>query len=103
MSLHLSNAPAIAANEVMISTVAVVEELSRSETEKAVRDYISRDEVKKTLAERGVTPTEVDQRLASLSDSELQLLAGNIHQERAGGILVTILIVVLIIFLIRRM
>lgn len=87
----------------MITTSAVIAELSRSEMEQSVRDAVKHEEVKNALLKNGVSPDEVSQRVASLSDSELRELSGQLNQARAGGdILVTILVVVLIIFLVRR-
>lgn len=105
MCLLISNIPAIAvANQAMISTNVVVAELDRAQTEQKINDYLTRSDVRTALMERGVSPNEVSSRLASLSESELRSLSMQVEQARAGGdILVTILIVVLIIFLIKRM
>lgn len=104
MCFVLSNIPAIAvANQAMISTQAVVAELDRAQTEQKISEYLSRTEVKEELMKRGVSAEEVSSRLASLSETELRALSSQVEQARAGGdILVTILIVVLIIFLIKR-
>ena len=69
-----------------------------------VRDLLARDEVAKALSARGLTPPEIDRRLAQLSDEDLRLLASNVGQIQAAGyvphyiwILLAILIVVLIV------
>lgn len=106
MSLILSNVPAVAMAEsgrTMIPTSVAVTELSRAESQRKISDELAKDDLRKALLDRGVSPDEVSTRLASLSDAELRQLAGQIDQARAGGdILFTILIVVLIIFLIKR-
>ncbi len=104
MSTIMSNVPALAmAMPKMISTHRVIEKLDRTEAQSKVEDFLKREEVKQALLERGVSADEVSTRLASLSESELRQLAGQVSEARAGGdILVTILIVVLIIFLIKR-
>lgn len=104
MSFMMTPIPSVGwAQQTMISTSAVAEKLNRQQAEQDIQDYLSREEVRKALIERGVAPEEVSSRLASLSETELRQLSGQVEMARAGGdILVTILIVVLIIFLIKR-
>lgn len=87
----------------MISTMDFVQQIDAQAAQKKINDYISQDEVKKALSAHGLTAEEVSQRLASLSEKEISDLAQQVDQARAGGdILVTVLLVVLIIFLIKR-
>ena len=103
LSFLMINAPTPAAANQMISTSDVVSQLDRAEAQREVQEYLSRSDVQKALIDRGVSPDEVSSRLASLSETELRQLAGQVEQARAGGdILITILVVVLIIFLIKR-
>lgn len=104
MSLMLSNVPAVALAEgQMISTSSFVSSLNRGQAEQRVQDFLTDAKVRQQLIDRGVSPDEVSQRVASLSDAELKQLSGQVEQARAGGdILITILVVVLIIFLIKR-
>ena len=50
-----------------------------------VGDVLSREEVARVLAERGLPPEEVAQRLARLSDEDLQSLAFDVDQIQAAG------------------
>ncbi|MFM6928457.1 MAG: PA2779 family protein [Bdellovibrio sp.] len=104
MAVVISNVPALAMAEVqMIPTQVVVDELSRAEALNRVNNFLSRTDVQKSLVERGVSAEEAALRVASLSEVELNRLSGQIEQAKAGGdILVAILLVVLIIFLIKR-
>jgi hypothetical protein len=111
MSALMSNIPNVAAAAAiestapkMISTSAVVAEMDRAQVEQRMQDLINRADVQQALIERGVSPNEVSHRLAALSEQELRQLSTQVEEARAGGsILVEILIVVLIIFLIKRM
>jgi hypothetical protein len=109
MSFLMTNLPAVAATQhnadhKMISTTSVVADLSRSAEQQKVQDLLSRSDIQKALIEKGVSPEEASYRLANLSDQELRQLSGQIDQARAGGtILVEILLIVLIIFLIKRL
>lgn len=100
----MSNLPAVAfADQAMISTSTVVAKMDRAQAEKDVQNFLNEENVRKALIERGVSPDEVSSRLASLSETELKQLSGQVQQARAGGdILIAILIIVLIIFLIKR-
>ncbi len=105
LCVMMSNLPNVAvAQHGMIATDAVVAELERAQTHQRVQSVLDRKDVQSALIARGLTPTEASLRLAQLSDSELRQLDGQIQQARAGGtILVEILLVVLIIFLIKRL
>lgn len=103
MSLFMSNLPSLALAEGMISTTEVVNQLSRSEVQGQLENLLQRDDVRQELAKRGVSHDEISSRLASLSTDELRQLSTQVEQAKAGGdILVTILLVVLIIYLIKR-
>lgn len=113
MSVWLTQLPALAAGEAvateaaagneMIATHSVVAEMTRAQAEQQVRDYLSREDVRQLMLRQGVSADEASARLASLSETELRQLSGQIEKARYGGdILVTVLIVVLIIFLIQR-
>jgi hypothetical protein len=104
LSFLMSNiTQAAVAGAQMLPTSTVVEQLDRAQIQSEVSEYLKREDVKKALIENGVSPDEASQRLASLSPIELRQLSIQLQDAKAGGdILVTVLIVVLIIFLIRR-
>ncbi len=108
LALIFSNAPQVAMSEAarvmeMIPTTVLVAELTREQARENVADFLKRSEVQEQLLERGLSQEEVTSRLAALSKTELNLIASQIDQAKAGGdILLTILVVVLIIFLIKR-
>lgn len=96
------------AQKTMVSTDEVLNTVSsvngaRHEMEKDIREFLKKDEVKSKLEEKGLSSDEISSRLASLSDSELKMMSGQIQEARAGGnILVTVLLIVLIIYFIKR-
>lgn len=106
MSALMTNIPAQAVAHTassMIPTISVVNDLDRAQNEKNLQELVKTDEVRNALLERGISPDEVSGRMASLSDSELRQLSMQVETARVGGdILVTILVVILIIFLIKR-
>ena len=62
--------------------------------------------VREQMVALGVDPSEVDARLAALSDQELSQIAGQIDQLPAGqgplGLLVVVLLIILLVVLITR-
>jgi hypothetical protein len=110
MAVLMSNFPSIAlavTSDEMISTAAVVEQLTRADAERKVIDTVNVAEVRAKLLTLGITPQEISGKLASLSDSELRQMAKQMEQARYGGdggasILIIVVLVLLIIFLARR-
>lgn len=110
LTLCLSHLPNVAFAEVamnntqqMVPTSVVVEEFNRQQTEAKVLNFINKDEVQTKLVSQGLSADEAKLRVASLSNQELQTLATQIDQAQYGGdILVAILLVILIIFLVKR-
>lgn len=109
MSLMMSSLPHVAwaeAAQEMIPTANVVEALTRVQAEQKIQGYMNRADLRQALVDRGISPTEVSSRIASLSDMELRQLAQQMDQARYGGdptgILVLVLLIVLIIFLVKR-
>jgi hypothetical protein len=98
----------INANAGMIPTGQVVADLNRQRNLETVDNFLKREEVQRELMKRGVAPWEARERIAGLSDFELQKLAGNIETAPAGAdavvvvSLTTLLIIIIIILLIRR-
>ena len=109
LSLSISHLPQVAFaetvvhNNKMISTTDVLEQFNRKATQEKVSTYLSQQDIEKKLVEQGVSADEAKQRIASLSDAELQNLSQQIDKAQYGGdILFTILIIVLIVFLVKR-
>lgn len=90
----------------MIKTNAVVEVMNRTQTEQKVVEFMGRGDVKAQMVNLGVSPEEASVRVAHLSDSELNEIAGEIDHSSAGGdvggILVLVLVILLIIYLVKR-
>lgn len=110
MAILISNIPNVVLAEnlirsknEMISTSTVLAEITRTEAEKNIRDFLQKSEVQSELIKQGVSPDEASARLANLSEQEIQQLSGQVKEARAGGdILVAVLLVVLIIYFIKR-
>ena len=108
LSLALVEVPfSLNANAGMISTVEAVSELTGVQNREKVAKFFQRQEVQKELVKFGVNSQEASIRLASLTDTEIQKMAGQIDQSPAGSDVVvislsTILLIILILLLIRH-
>lgn len=105
-NVHLAAAEA-ANSQQMIPTVNIVEKMNRSAEEAKIIDLISREDAQAQMRKFGLTKEEVTSRLATLSDSEIKQLTKQIDQARMGGdplvgILVVVVLVLLVIFLAKR-
>lgn len=110
MAFVMSNVPNVlmadnvnGAKAEMISANQVLEEITRAQAERNVRDYLEKTAVKNELQKNGISSDEAIARLSILSEQEIRQLSGQVNEARAGGdILVAILIVVLILVLVKR-
>ncbi|MBD64832.1 MAG: hypothetical protein CME62_06475 [Halobacteriovoraceae bacterium] len=101
-NISIAQATNVTSNAQMVSTMDAVNSFDRAAVETKIKTLASSDEVKAKLSEFGLTENEIDLRLASLSDAELAEFDQNIQQAQAGGILVAILVVILIIYFAQR-
>jgi uncharacterized protein DUF6627 len=67
--------------------------------------FLAREDVRAQLVDLGVSPIEAEQRIASLTEAELQVLTSRIDSLPAGGhisnnTVVLLLIIILIVVLI---
>lgn len=65
-----------------------------------VLGFLSRDDVRKSLEEQGVSPQAAIDRVGILSDEEVQQLAGRIDQAPAGGDVLGILFTIFVVLLV---
>ena len=96
LTLHLP-----AAQAGMIGTEAVVNAAQVQQDRERLRGALNRDDVQTQLIARGVDPSQVQARIDSLTDQEVQALAAKMDQLPAGGdsglgLLVFIFVVLLI-------
>lgn len=111
MAIPLPNmALAAKVQKEMVSASGVFNEINfvsssprRHQQEKEIQAFLQNSDIKAQLRDKGVSAEEMTSRLASLSDQELQTMSTQVKQARAGGdLLVTVLVIVLIIYFIKR-
>ena len=95
LSLHLP-----AAHAGMIGTEAVVNAAQVQQDRERLRSTLNRDDVQAQLIARGVDTAQVQARVDSLTDEEVQSLSGKLDQLPAGGDGLELLVFIFIVLLI---
>lgn len=91
------------ANEIQfVSSLEMVNQFERAEAERDLKEIVSDEKVRALLMDQGISPKEIETKIAGLSDSELSSLHSEISMAKQGGILYAIVLVLLIIFLAQR-
>jgi hypothetical protein len=85
LSLLALNLYLPAAHAGMVGTEAVVNAAQTQQYRERLLTALNRDDVQAQLLARGVEPAQVQARVDSLTDEEMQTLATNMDQLPAGG------------------
>lgn len=94
--------PVHMAGAAMVSSEQVIEEVASADDRLRVMDFMARTDVRQQMIDLGIDPEEAARRAASLTDAEIQQIAGKLDQLQAGqGSLIGALVgAILIIFLV---
>jgi hypothetical protein len=88
----------------MVSTDQIIEQSNPSDDRAQVLNFLMREDVQQQLIRLGVDPNEAAQRVATLSDEELQQIAGRLDELPAGegavGIIVGAILIIFLVLLI---
>ncbi|MFQ5581806.1 MAG: PA2779 family protein [Mariprofundaceae bacterium] len=101
VSMLMISLPMPHAYAAMVGTEQVVQAQSTGHAHDQIMVFLEQAEVQQQLQALGVAPDDAKARVASLTESEMNMLANRIEQLPAGGDVVgTIAGVILIIFLV---
>ena len=92
-----------AANAGVISTQQYLTAVDREATLARIDAVLAREEVRSRLEQYGVDPIAADERIAALTDQELQLLATELENLPAGGDLLAVVGITFIVLLILEL
>lgn len=84
----------------VIGTEQYLHAVDRDAAIARIDSVLARDEVRKALEQHGVDRALVDERVAALTDDELQRLADDLDGQPAGGSILAIAGIVFIVLLI---
>lgn len=87
----------------VISTQQALSAELRASTETDVRSSLARNDVRQAMQQLGVDPAEADTRIASLSDTELLRMQGELDRLPAGGDALAVIGVVFLVLLILEL
>jgi hypothetical protein len=93
-------APQGPAHADVIGTQQYLHAVDREAAIARIDSVLARDEVRKALERHGVDRALVDERVAALTDDELQKLADDLDGQPAGGELLAVIGIVFIVLLI---
>lgn len=83
----------------IIGTQTLIENSQSNDSHVRVEEFIARDNVREQIIALGADPAEVQDRLSALTADELRLLEQEIDNLPAGGILVIIGIVFVVLII----
>ncbi|MCB1802655.1 MAG: PA2779 family protein [Gammaproteobacteria bacterium] len=86
-----------------IGTDTLVQLDQRGELLSRIESQLARDDVRAQFLQQGVSPAEVDARVAALSTGELQMLAAQLDELPAGGSVFAVIGVVFVVLLILEL
>ena len=90
----------LVANAEIIGTLQAVENQSRAADLATVNAALAREQVRAQFESMGVDPSQVEARVASLTNGELHTLAGQMNALPAGGGALAIIGIVFLVLLI---
>jgi hypothetical protein len=85
----------------IVGTERMVEQETRSHTLDRIDAILAQETVSSQLLAWGVAPEAVRERVAALSDVELQQLAADMETDPAGGVLVVIGVVFVVLIILE--
>ena len=101
LTVSMPMAPAMAG---MVSTEQVIEAASADQSRESVMRFLERDDVRRQMEALGVDPDEAAARVGSLSDAEVEQIAGRLEElpagESAAGAIIGAFVAVLLVLLI---
>ncbi|QEM83990.1 PA2779 family protein [Halomonas binhaiensis] len=84
----------------LASTADVLSAQSQNDARDRITQVLAREDVQRQLVAQGVDPSEVEKRVAALSDSEAQQMADQLDNMPAGASVVGVLFAVFVILLV---
>ncbi|MEP4548269.1 MAG: PA2779 family protein [Saccharospirillum sp.] len=85
----------------IVGTETLLQEQNGTITRDELQSLIARGDVQQQLIEYGISPEEASDRVAALTDTELQHLSQHMDDEPAGGSVTLILLIIILIILLR--
>lgn len=99
-SMMMVQLPARAAVIDTEATVTATASAATTSQRQQVMDFVARQDVQTQLQSFGVSPQQAAERIAALSDDEIQQLHGKMPQTAAGGSILGVLVFLFVLLLV---
>ena len=100
LSLLLALAPLIPAQAAMIGNQQIINQSESQQTRDSLQQLVEQQSARQQLQAWGVDPEQIQNRINSLTDSELARINQQVDTLDAGGSVLGILLVIFIVFVI---
>ena len=100
LSLLLALAPLIPAQAAMIGNQQIINQSESQQTRGSLQQLVEQESARQQLQAWGVDPEQIQNRINSLTDSELARINQQVDTLDAGGGVLGILLVIFIVFII---
>lgn len=87
----------------MIGTHSLLTQDARATQMADVQRFLTRDDVRQQIQSLGIDPATADQRVAAMTDSELQQVAQHMKSMPAGGDAIELLLIVILVLLLLEL
>ena len=84
----------------MVGTSDLVQQTQMMEERTKLMEFMEREDVKQQFADMGVAQTDIEQRVAALTDSEVQQLNNQISSLPAGQDILGLAVFIFVVFII---
>jgi len=100
LSLLLALAPLIPAQAAMIGNQQIINQSESQQTRGSLQQLVEQESARQQLQAWGVDPEQIQNRINSLTDSELARINQQVDTLDAGGGVLGILLVIFVVFVI---
>jgi hypothetical protein len=91
------------ASAALIGTMEAVESSARAGDLARVNSALAREQVREQMLALGVNPSDIDSRVARLTDTELRTLADRMDQMPAGGDALAVIGIIFVVLVILEL
>jgi len=103
LALNLFIAPLAPLHAAMIGNPAIVQQARAELDREQLRALLARDEARAQLQALGVSPQDVDARVAAMTDAEVAQVNRHLAEMPAGGNILGLIVLLFIVFIITDM
>lgn len=85
----------------LVGTQTLIDQVAQRIDRERLKDTLERGQVRKLLADHGVSMAQAEERIDALTDEEVSQLAAHFDEEPAGGVIEIVIIAALIVVILE--